>query len=42
MPGKFEIMRAVRDGLNSLEVDILECDTVWTNNRGQVRSGTTL
>ena len=29
MPGKYEIMRAVRDGLNSLEVDISERDTVW-------------
>ena len=30
MPGKSEIMRAVRDGLNNLEVDISERDTVWT------------
>ena len=30
MPGKFEIMRAVQDGLNSLEVDKAARDTVWT------------
>ena len=30
MPGKSEIIRAVRDGLNNLEVDISERDTVWT------------
>ena len=30
MPGKFEIMRAVQRGLNSLEVDKAESDTIWT------------
>ena len=30
MPGKFEIMRAVRDGLGNLEIDNPEGDTEWT------------
>ena len=30
MPGKFEIMRAVREGLNSLDVDKAARDTEWT------------
>ena len=30
MPGKFEIMRAVRDGLDNLEIDDPKGDTKWT------------
>ena len=30
MPGRFEIMRAVQKGLNSLEVDKAKSNTVWT------------
>ena len=30
MPGKFEIMRAVRDGLDNLEIDDPKGDTEWT------------
>ena len=30
MPGKFEIMRAVQDGLNNLEIDNPKGDTEWT------------
>ena len=47
MPGKFEIMRAVQDGLNSIRVDkSVESDEVWTKavktelcNIGQDRFG---
>ena len=30
MPGKSEIMRAVRDGLDNLEIDDPKGDTEWT------------
>ena len=30
MPGKFEIMRAVRDGLNNLDVTVSEGSPAWT------------
>ena len=30
MPGKFEIMRAVRDGLDSLALDTAARDREWT------------
>ena len=30
MPGKFEIMHAVREGLNNLKIDNLESTREWT------------
>ena len=30
MPGKFEIMRTIRDGLDNLEIDDPKGDTEWT------------